>query len=163
MCKQSDGAECHTKMARKVSRLPDWSEGKGDAVLRRTALRFEGVARPPACVCAGRILHLAGVRDAGNRAVENRRNPGILTFSWEKQPSGKSMTFCSKLHFYGNGALFAAIAPLEALRPECIINTVVSLGISDHFPRKCVVAPKSALLHKNDGNSLHLVDFHENQ
>ena len=39
-----------------------WSEGKGDAVLRRTALRFEGVASPPVRVCAGPILQVAGLR-----------------------------------------------------------------------------------------------------
>ena len=39
-----------------------WSEGKGDAVLRRTALRFEGVASPPVRVCAGPILHIVILR-----------------------------------------------------------------------------------------------------
>ena len=52
----------HHPRPRRMMSDGDWSEGKGDAVLRRTALRFEGVASPPVRVCAGPILHIANVR-----------------------------------------------------------------------------------------------------
>ena len=131
-----------------------WSEGKGDAVLRRTALRFEGVASPPVRVCAGPILHIGGVR--ASRSGQGRE------FGRRGAPFSRKVLFSlNSIKFHGNcgippfWGLFAKSATWRAKAPFGAPSLQVACsqwnidGFGSHFPPKSLLGRKSSHFTKN--------------